>query len=218
VKTDIHSLSAAKAGSITLDEAIFGIALADIRRDVLARMVRYQLAKRRAGTHKTQERGEVSRTGKRLGRQKGGGTARHGSRRSNIFVGGAVAHGPRVRDHGHELTKKFRRLALIHALSAKAAQNELIILDKAELGQAKTSELRKAFEALDLSNALIIGGASLDENFARAARNLTDIDVLPLAGINVYDVLRRKKLVLTKEAVEGLHVRLGGANAQGAAA
>lgn len=219
MKTDIFSLSAKKSGSVELDDAVFGIALADIRRDVLARMVRYQLAKRRAGTHKTQERGEVSRTKAKFGRQKGGGRARHGSRRANIFVGGSVAHGPRVRDHSFDLPKKVRRMALIHALSAKAAAGELIVLDKAEMKAPKTAELAKSLKALDVSNALVVAGAEVDLNFAKAAANIEQLDVLPVQGINVYDVLRRHKLVLTKDAVDSLHARLvGGESAKGEAA
>ncbi|MCG8441062.1 MAG: 50S ribosomal protein L4, partial [Caulobacterales bacterium] len=151
------------------------------------------------------------------GRQKGGGRARHGSRRANIFVGGSVAHGPRVRDHGHDLPKKVRKLALKHALSAKAGARELIVLDDAALAddQAKTKVLKEALGKLDLAPALIIAGAEVDANFARAARNLPQVDVLPVQGINVYDVLRRDTLVLTKAAVDALHARFNGAAGAG---
>jgi large subunit ribosomal protein L4 len=170
-------------------------------------MVVYQLAKRQAGTHKTKARGEIRRTGAKFGRQKGGGRARHGSRRSGIFVGGAKAFGPRVRSHAIDLPKKIRALALRHALSAKAGSGELIVLDKAESKAAKAKDLRTAFDKLGLDNALIIDGAEVNQNFALAARNLSNIDVLPIQGINVYDILKRHKLVLTKAAVEALEAR-----------
>ncbi len=209
MKFDVTTLEAKKAGSIDLDAGVFGVPLEDIRRDLLHRMVRYQLAKRRAGTHQVKERGEIARTGKKFGRQKGGGGARHGNRRSHIFVGGGVAHGPRTRSHEHELPKKVRRLALVHALSAKLGAKELIVLDEARMDAPKTKALKDAFAALKVAGgALVIGGAELDDNFAKAARNLPNVDVLPVQGINVYDILRRDTLVLTKDAVEALHARL----------
>jgi len=169
--------------------------------------IRYQLAKRQAGTHKTKGRSEISRTGKRFGNQKGGGTARHGSRRSNIFIGGGRAFGPVVRSHAHDLQKKVRRLAIKHALSAKASAKELIIMDEAKMASPKTKDLRDFFAKLGIDNALVIGGAELDKNFSLAARNIPNVDVLPSVGINVYDVLRRHTLVLTKDAVADLEAR-----------
>lgn len=201
----VKTLDGKSAGKATVDAAIFG--LEDIRADLLHRTVRWQLAKRQAGTHKTQERGEVSVTTKKYIRQKGSGGARHGSRNANIFVGGAVAHGPRVRSHAHDLPKKIRRLALAHALSSKVKDGSLIVLDDAKLDAAKTKELSSKFRALGVDNALIIGGAEVDTNFAQAARNLPNIDVLPVAGLNVYDILRRKQLVVTKDALEGIGAR-----------
>lgn len=204
MKLDVTTLAAKKAGEVDLPEAIFGL---EPRKDILHRMVRYQLAKRQAGTHKVKVRSEISRTGAKWGKQKGGGTARHGSKRSNIFVGGGVAHGPQVRSHAHKLQRKVRELAMKHALSAKAGSQELVILDEAVMKAPKTSELKKAFAKLGLSNVLIIGGKELDQNFTLAARNLPNVDVLSSAGINVYDVLRREKLVLTKAALEDLEAR-----------
>lgn len=210
MKLDVLNLEAKKAGSVELNDAVFGIE--EIRPDILQRMVRYQLAKRQAGTHKTQTRSEVNKTTTRFGRQKGSGGARHGSRNAPIFVGGGVAHGPKVRSHAHDLTKKFRALALKHALSAKAKESSLIVLEEATASEAKTKTLRAQFEALGLKNALVIGGEKLDENFAKAARNIPNIDVLPYAGLNVYDVMRRHTLVLTKEAVEAVHARFDGSS------
>jgi large subunit ribosomal protein L4 len=200
----VTTLEAKQAGSVDLPEHIFGL---EPRADILHRMVLWQLAKRQAGTHKTKSRGEISRTGAKLGKQKGGGRARHGSRRANIFVGGAKAFGPKPRSHATELPKKVRALALRHALSSKAKSAELIVLDSAVVASLKTKELARAFEALGLSNALIVDGATLNDNFALAARNLGTIDVLPVQGINVYDILRRDKLVLTRAAIEALEER-----------
>jgi large subunit ribosomal protein L4 len=208
MKLDVINLEAKKAGSVELDDAVFGID--EIRPDILQRMVRYQLAKRQQGTHKTQTRSEVSVTKTKFVRQKGSGGARHGSRNAPIFVGGGVAHGPRVRSHAHDLTKKFRALALKHALSSKAKSSSLVVLEEATAKEAKTKDLRTKLEALGLKNALVIGGAKLDDNFEKAARNIPQIDVLPIAGLNVYDVLRRDTLVLTKEAVEAVHARFDG--------
>jgi large subunit ribosomal protein L4 len=171
-------------------------------------MVRYQLAKRQAGTHHVQERGEVKKTTKRIGRQKGGGTARHGNGSVSQFRGGGKAHGPRVRSHAHKLTKKFRALGLRHALSAKLAAKELIILDDAAVKVAKTSELQKSLTKLGVVNGLVVSGGAVDENFAKAARNIPNLDVLPSQGANVYDILKRHTLVLTKQAVQDLEARL----------
>ncbi|MBA4801221.1 MAG: 50S ribosomal protein L4 [Euryhalocaulis sp.] len=205
MKIDVQTLEAKAAGSIELDESVFGL---EPRSDVLHRVVRWQLANRQAGTHKVKERGEISRTKKKAYRQKGTGGARHGARSAGIFVGGGVAHGPRVRDHGHDLPKKVRKLGLKHALSSKLGGKTLIVLDSAELKEPKTAALRKAFADLGVKSALIVGGETLDENFSRAARNFPEVDVLPVQGINVYDVLRRDTLVLTKDAVEALEARL----------
>jgi len=205
----VKTLEGKAAGKASVDAGIFG--LEDIRSDLLQRMVRWQLAKRQAGTHKTQERADVSVTTKKFIRQKGSGGARHGSRNANIFVGGAVAHGPRVRSHAHALPKKVRKLALAHALSSKVKQDALLVLDKAELKEGKTKELSSKLAGLGLTNALIISGAEVEAGFARAARNIPNIDVLPVAGLNVYDVLRRRHLVLTKEALAGIEARFNGA-------
>ena len=199
------TLDAGKAGTIELQDAIYGL---EPRKDILQRMVTYQLAKRRSGNHKTQSRGEVSKHNKRIGNQKGGGTARHGNGSVSQFRGGARAFGPVVRDHGFSLPKKVRKLALKHALSAKSASGDLIVMDDAKLKEAKTSDLLGKFAKLDLTNALIVGGEELDMNFALASRNIHNVDVLPAQGINVYDILRRNKLVLTKAAVEKLEARL----------
>ena len=205
----VKTLAGKAAGNITLDDAIFGIE--EIRGDILQRTVRWQLAKRQAGTHKTQTRGEVSRTTKKYIRQKGSGGARHGSRNAPIFVGGSVAHGPKVRSHAHDLPKKVRKMALAHALSSKVKADAVIVLDEAILSAPKTKELVGQFAGLGIENALIISGTTVDENFAKAARNIPNVDVLPVAGLNVYDILRRKKLVITKEAAEGIKARFDGA-------
>jgi large subunit ribosomal protein L4 len=206
MKIDVVKLDAGKAGSVDLDDAIFGIE--EIRADILQRAVKWQLSRRQAGTHKTKERSEISRTKKKMYRQKGTGGARHGARSAPIFVGGGVAHGPRVRSHATDLPKKVRALALKHALSSKAGAKQLIVLDEARLDAPKTKELSAKLEKLGVSNALVIDGETLDENFARAARNLPNFDVLPAQGLNVYDVLRRDTLVLTKAAVEKINERL----------
>ena len=204
----VKTLAGKAAGKIAVDEAIFGIE--DIRSDILHRTVRWQLAKRQAGTHKTQSRSEVSVTTKKFIRQKGSGGARHGSRNAPIFVGGGVAHGPRVRSHAHSLPKKVRRLALAHAISAKMKEDAVIVLDDISGGSLKTKELAVQLQKLGIVNALVISGLSVDENFAKAARNIPNVDVLPVVGMNVYDVMRRKQLVLTKEAAEGIQARFDG--------
>ena len=205
MKLDVITLAGGKAGSVDLNDAVFGID--EIRGDILQRMVTWQLAKRRAGTHKIQVRNEVSLTGKKMYKQKGSGGARHGSRRAAQFVGGAKAHGPVVRSHAFDLPKKFRALALRHALSSKAKAGSLVVLDAAVAADPKTAALRSQFEALGLKNVLIIAGAEVDNNFALAARNIPNVDVLPNAGLNVYDVLRRQTLVLTKDAVTAINAR-----------
>jgi large subunit ribosomal protein L4 len=208
MKLDIHTLDAKKNGSIELDDAVFGIK--EVRADILQRMVKYQLAKRRAGTHKTLSRGEVARSHSKLYKQKGTGQARHGAANAPIFRGGGHAHNRLPRDYSHDLPKKVRALALKHALSAKANAGEIVVLDVAALKEPKTSALTKQLAKLKLDNALIIAGAQVDENFARAAANIRDIDVLPNAGLNVYDILRRTKLVLTSDAVAAIHARFAG--------
>ena len=192
------------AGSLELNDAIFGL---EPRADILARMVRWQLAKRRAGTHAVKNRAEIARTGKKMYKQKGTGSARHGSARVPQFRGGGRAFGPQVRSHEHDLPKKVRALALRHALSAKAKDGGLIVIDNAQIQEAKTKALVGHFSGLGLTNALIIDGAELNQNFALAARNIPNIDVLPVQGINVYDILRRDTLVLTKAAVDALEAR-----------
>lgn len=205
MKLDVQTLAGKKSGSVDLDKAIFG---QEPRKDILHRMVRYQLAKRQAGTHQVQERGDVSKTTKRIGRQKGGGTARHGNGSVSQFRGGAKAHGPRTRSHAHDLPKKVRAMALRHALSAKAGAKELIVIDDATMKAPKTAELRKQLAKLGVTNGLVVGGAELDANFAKAASNIPNLDVLPSQGANVYDILKRHTLVLTKQAVQDLEARL----------
>ncbi|HVY84027.1 MAG TPA: 50S ribosomal protein L4 [Caulobacterales bacterium] len=205
MKLDVQTLDAKKAGSIDLDDKVFGIT--DIRGDLLQRMVKYQLAKRRAGTHKTLSRGEVARSHSKLYKQKGTGRARHGAANAPIFRGGGHAHNRLPRDYSHDLPKQVRALALRHALSAKVASGDLIIIDALALADAKTSALAKSLAALKVDNALIIAGAAVDEKVALAARNLPELDILPSAGLNVYDILRRNKLVLTQDAVAAIHER-----------
>ncbi|WP_262695638.1 50S ribosomal protein L4 [Kordiimonas aquimaris] len=205
MKTNVLTLDAKKAGDIDLDDAIFGVTA---RADILHRVVNWQLAKRRAGTHAVQFRSDVSRTGARFGRQKGGGTARHGARSSNIFVGGGRAFGPIPRDHGFSLPKKVRKLGLKTALSAKQANGKLIVVDAAELKDGKTKELKVKLEKLGVTNALFVDGGEVNENFLRAVQNIPNVDVLPTQGANVYDILRRDTLILTKAAVEKLGERL----------
>ena len=205
MKLDVIKLDGAKAGSVDLDDAIFGID--EIRGDILQRVITWQLAKRRAGTHKIQVRNEVSRTSKKMYKQKGTGGARHGSRRAAQFVGGAKAHGPVVRSHAFDLPKKIRALALRHALSSKVKTGSLVVLDTLAIKDPKTAALREQLGKIGLINALVIGGPEVDGNFKLAARNIPNVDVLPNAGLNVYDVLRRHTLVLTKDAVEAINAR-----------
>ena len=205
MKLDVVTLDAGKAGSIDLPDDIFGIE--DIRGDILQRVVTWQLAKRRSGNHKIQVRNEVSRTGKKMYKQKGTGGARHGSRRAAQFVGGAKAHGPVVRSHEFGMNKKFRALGLKHALSSKAKDGTLIVLDKVSIDGPKTAALRARFDKLGWKNVLIIAGPEVNGDFKLAARNIPNVDVLPNAGINVYDILRRQTLVLTRDAVEAIQAR-----------
>jgi large subunit ribosomal protein L4 len=200
----VTSLDGKDAGSLSLKDEIFGL---EPRADILHRMVRYQGLKAMAGTHDVKNRAEIARTGKKSVKQKGSGGARHGSRRAPQFRGGGRAFGPTPRSHAIDLPKKVRALALKLALSAKAQAGELSIVDSLKTTEAKTAALRATFGKLDWSNALIVDGAELDQNFALAARNIPQIDVLPIQGINVADILRRNRLVLTKAAVEALEAR-----------
>ena len=200
----VTTLAGKEAGSVTVSDEIFGL---EPRKDLIQRCVNWQLAKRQAGTHKTQGRADVWRTGKKMYKQKGTGGARHGSARVPQFRGGGRAFGPVVRSHATDLPKKVRALALKHALSAKAKDGGLIVLDSAAVKDGKTKALIGHFSGLGLTNALIIDGAELHNGFAIAARNIPNIDVLPIQGINVYDILRRQKLVLTKAAVDALEAR-----------
>jgi large subunit ribosomal protein L4 len=204
MEMNITTLDGKAAGSVTLSDEIFGL---EPRKDLIHRCINWQLAKRRAGTHKVKGRAEISLTGKKFGNQKGGGGARHGSRRANLFRGGGRSFGPVVRSHAIDLPKKVRALALRHALSAKFKDGGIIILEAASVKEGKTKELRTHFGKLGFDNALIIDGAEVETNFANAARNIPNIDVLPIQGINVYDILRRHKLVLTKAALDALEAR-----------
>jgi large subunit ribosomal protein L4 len=200
----VTSLDGKAAGSVTLSDDIFGL---EPRTDLIQRCVVWQLAKRQRGTHAVKNRADIMRTGKKLYKQKGTGGARHGSARANLFRGGGRSFGPLVRSHAIDLPKKVRALALRHALSAKAKDGGIIVLDKASIEQSKTKELKVRFANLGLENALIIDGAELEAGFCHAARNIPNIDVLPIQGINVYDILRRTKLVLTKAALVALEAR-----------
>ncbi len=205
MKSKVINLDNKSAGEIELSAEVFGV---EVRKDLLARMVNWQLAKRRAGTHKVKTRGEISGSTRKIYRQKGTGRARHGSARVTQFRGGATVFGPTPRDHGHKLQKKVRKMALKSALSAKQADGKLIILDEASLKAPKTKDLAVRLGKLGWSNVLIVGGAEIDANFARAAANIPNLDILPSQGANVYDILRRDTLVLTKEAVQNLEARL----------
>ena len=205
MKLDVIKLDAKKAGSVDLDDAIFGL---EPRADILHRVVRWQRNNAQAGTHKVKTRSETSYSTKKIYRQKGTGGARHGSRNAPIFRGGGIYKGPTPRSHGHELTKKFRKLGLKHALSAKATAGELVVIDTVDMKDAKTGALAKQIKELGWKRALIIDGAEVNENFAQAARNIEGLDVLPSMGANVYDILKRNTLVLTKAGVEALEARL----------
>ncbi|OKL42770.1 50S ribosomal protein L4 [Pseudovibrio exalbescens] len=204
MELEVKTLGGGAAGSITVSEEIFGL---EPRTDLIQRVVRWQLAKRQAGTHKTLGRSEVSGTTKKFVRQKGSGGARHGNRKVPQFRGGGRAFGPEVRSHAHELPKKVRALGLKHALSAKAAAGNLIVLEEAKASEAKTKALKAQLSGLGLSNALVVDGSEVDANFGLASRNIPNVDVLPVQGINVYDILRRDTLVLTKAAVAALEER-----------
>jgi large subunit ribosomal protein L4 len=204
MKLNVTTLEGKDAGSVELSDAIFGL---EPRKDIIQRCVNWQLAKRQAGTHKAQGRADVWRTGKKMYKQKGTGGARHGSARVPQFRGGGRAFGPVVRSHAIDLPKKVRALALRHALSAKVKDGGLVVIEAATLEAAKTKALVGHFSGLGLTNALIIDGAVVHNGFAAAARNIPNIDVLPIQGINVYDILRRQKLVLTKAALDALEAR-----------
>jgi len=200
----VTTLDGKSAGKVSVSDEVFGL---EPRVDILQRMVRYQTLKRQQGTHKTKRRSEIAGTTKKIYRQKGTGGARHGAKKAPIFRGGGKAFGPLPRSHAIELPKKVRALALKHALSAKLKADAVVVLDEATSSDGKTKGLTSQLSGLGLANALVIGGAHIDENFARAAQNIPQIDVLPIQGINVYDILRRDTLVLTKAAVEALEER-----------
>ena len=201
---EVKTLAGKKSGKVSVSDAIFGL---EPREDIISRMVRYQRAKARQGTHQIKGRSDVDKTGARMYRQKGTGGARHHSQAAPQFRGGGKAHGPQSRDHSHALTKKFRALALRHALSAKAKDGSLVIMDDLATKDPKTAALRADLGKLGIDNALMIGGAELDANFKLAAQNIPNIDVLPVQGINVYDIIRRNTLVLSKAAVDALEER-----------
>ena len=205
MKLDVIKLDGGKGGQVDLPDDIFGIEV--IRPDILQRVVTWQLAKRRAGTHKIKTRNEVARTGKKMYRQKGTGGARHGDRKAAQFVGGAKVHGPVVRSHEVSLPKKVRALGLKHALSSKAKAGTLVVMDSMVLDSAKTAALEASLAKIGLTNALVIAGPEVDGNLKLAARNIPHLDVLPSAGLNVYDILRRDTLVLTRSAIDAIAAR-----------
>ena len=204
MKFDVIKLDGGKAGSVELSDDLFGL---EPRADILHRVVRWQRNNAQAGTHKVKTRSEVSYSTKKIYRQKGTGGARHGARSAPIFRGGGVYKGPVVRDHGHDLTKKFRKLGLRHALSAKMKAGELVVIENAE-SAGKTAALAKQVKDLGWKRALVIDGATVNEDFAQAARNIEGLDILPTMGANVYDILKRDTLVITKAGVEALEARL----------
>ena len=204
MKATVTTLDAGTAGDIDLKDEIYGL---EVRQDLIHRMVRYQQLKRRAGTHATKDRSEINVTGKKMYKQKGTGGARHGDKSVPQWRGGGKVFGPKPRDHAIDLPKKVRALALKHALSAKAKAGEIIVLDVATSADGKTAALKTRFAKMGLKNALFIDGAEIQAEFRRAARNIPHIDVLPAQGINVYDILRREKLVLTKAAVAAIEAR-----------
>ncbi len=205
MKLPVLTLENKKVGEAELDEALFGLTP---RADILHRMTRYHLARRRTGSRKTKRRGEIRGSTRKIYRQKGTGGARHGSRRVNIFRGGGKAHGPLVRDHGHDLPKKFRRLALKHALSAKAKSGAIVIVEKASAKTHKTAALRPQMETIGIAKALLVeGSAEMDKNFSLASRNIPGFSFVPLAALNVYDILAHETLALTQEALKALPSR-----------
>ncbi|MBT3143981.1 50S ribosomal protein L4 [Phaeobacter gallaeciensis] len=204
MKLDVINLDGGSAGNIELDAELFGL---EARADILHRVVRWQRNNAQAGTHKVKTRSEVKYSTKKIYRQKGTGGARHGARSAPIFRGGGIYKGPTPRSHGHELTKKFRKLGLRHALSAKMAAGELVVIENADT-EAKTSALAKQVASLGWKRALVIDGATVNEGFLKAARNIEGLDILPTMGANVYDILKRDTLVITKAGVEALEARL----------
>lgn len=205
MKADAIKLDGKKAGSVELSDAIFGL---EPRADILHRVVRWQRNNAQAGTHKVKTRSEVSYSTKKIYRQKGTGGARHGARSAPIFRGGGVYKGPTPRSHGHDLPKKVRKLGLMHALSAKANAGELVILDDVNVKDVKTKALAAQVKELGWKRALIIDGAEINQDFAQAARNIAGLDILPSMGANVYDILKRDTLVITKAGLEALEARL----------
>lgn len=207
MKLAVQTLDGKESGDITLDKSIFGV---EVRQDILHQMVNYQLAKRRSGNAKVKQRHEIRGTGKKPHAQKGTGRARAGDKKRNIDRGGATVHGPIVRSHAFDMPKKIRQLAMKCALSAKAAEGKLIILDDAKAKTHKTKDMAATMTKLGFTSAVIVSGAEVDENFARATSNIPLIDVLPSQGANVYDILRRDTLVLTKDAVANITAKLKG--------
>jgi large subunit ribosomal protein L4 len=207
MKLSVQTLDAASAGDVELSDTVFGI---EPRADILHRVVTWQLEKRRGTARGARERSDVARTGKKFGRQKGGGTARHGDRRAPIFIGGGKAHGPRVRDFDPSLNKKVRALGLRMALSAKAKAGTLTVLDSLDVKDGKTRELVASLAKLNLGKALFIDGDAVNISFAKASANIVGVDVLPAVGANVYDILRADSLVLTRAAIEKLEARFNG--------
>src|ERR1700753_3590317 len=207
MKTKVLNLDTKASGDVDLDDAIFGV---EPRQDLIQRVVVWQLAKRRAGTHKVLTRGEINRTKHRVGKQKGGGVARHGARSAPLFVGGAKAMGPVSHSHEFDLPKKVKALGLKHALSSKAKAGSLVILDEAKSKDIKTGTLAKQFGKMGVGKALVVDG-EFDKNFQLSARNLAHVSLLPVTGINVYDIMRSDKLVLTTAALKAIEARLGGA-------
>ena len=205
MKLDVIKLDGGKAGSVELGDEIFGL---EPRADILHRVVRWQRNKAQAGTHKVKTRSETSYSTKKIYRQKGTGGARHGDRNAPIFRKGGIYKGPTPRSHAHDLPKKFRKLGLRHALSAKAAEGRLVIIDEAVAAEPKTKAIAKQVKELGWKRALVIDGAEVNENFARAAQNIEGLDILPSMGANVYDILKRDTLVITKAGVEALEARL----------
>ncbi|MCE1236763.1 MAG: 50S ribosomal protein L4 [Hyphomicrobiales bacterium] len=204
MELQVKKLDGTDAGTISVSDEIFGL---EPRADLIQRVVKWQLAKRQAGTHKVKGRAEIARTGKKMYKQKGTGSARHGSARVPQFRGGGRAHGPVVRSHAHDLPKKVRALGLKHALSSKAASSSIVVLESATAAEPKTKTLAAQFEKLGFANVLVVAGAEIDVNFGLAVRNIPNVDVLPIQGINVYDILRRQVLVLTKDAVDAIEAR-----------
>lgn len=205
MKCTVKTLDNKNVGEIDLADEVFGT---PVRADILARVVRWQLAKRRAGTHKAKDRSEVSGTGTKAYRQKGTGRARRGNLKTNLLRGGGVAFGPVPRDHSFDLPKKVRKLGLRTALSSKMADGRLLVVDSLEIKSSRTAELKKHFDKLGLTSALIIDGEQVNDTLRRAVSNLAGVDVLPVRGANVYDILRHEALVLTRQAVAGLEARL----------